>query len=41
MPCGKFVFKEFKGISRNLKEFQELEVPCNVVNTFFKEFKGI
>ena len=38
---------EFQGISKNLKElkkkrnFKELKVPCHVVNSSFKEFKGI
>jgi hypothetical protein len=32
----KRILKEFKGI---LKNFKELEVPCHVVNSSFKEFK--
>jgi hypothetical protein len=42
------ILKEFKRISRNvkvfkgiLKNFKELEVACHLVNSSFKEFKGI
>ena len=31
----------FKESKRILKNFKELEVPCHVVNSSFKEFKGI
>jgi hypothetical protein len=34
----KLNFKEFK---RNLEELKDWEVPCPVVNSSFKEFKGI
>ena len=34
------VLKEFEGISRIfVKQNKELEVPCHVVNSFFKEFQ--
>ena len=32
----KRILKEFEGI---IKNFKELEVPCHVVNSSFKEFK--
>ena len=38
MSCGKFIFQ---GIERNFKNFKELEVPLHVVNSSFKEVKGI
>ena len=38
MSCGKFVFQ---GILKEFKGIKELEVPCHVVNSSFKEFQGM